>query len=250
MTRSIEQIVNEQVQRWHIESRERRMRKPKRAPPLVIAISNAYGSNAIPTAHRIGELTGFKVFDREIVQHIANDAKVRIETVETLDERAQSWIDDFITGLFRERGFYQDEYARTLTRTIVSLWHHGPCVMVGHGCCHVLPRSHSLAVRITASSTRRAMRVQNLENLPTLEAARKRVERVDAEREAFIRSFFTTRVEDPLAYDMILNSDQMGTNETAHAVMDVFARRFPGGLGTAEKMSVASTSPDTMAVRQ
>jgi cytidylate kinase len=228
MVRRTEQIVEEQVLRWQLERRDAKLKKPpKKAPPAVIVISNAYGSNANPIGQAIGDITGFKVYDREIVYHIATHAKVRLETVETLDQRAQSWIDDFLTGLFREKGFYQDQYAQELTRTIVSLWHHGPCVMIGHGCCHVVPRSHSLAVRTTASETRRAMRIQNLEQLTTLEQARKRMERMDAERAAFVRKFFTVRIDDGLAYDMVLNTDRFDTRQAAQAIVDVFMQRFP-----------------------
>ncbi|MCU0692203.1 MAG: cytidylate kinase-like family protein, partial [Polyangiaceae bacterium] len=134
MVKKTEQIVEEQVNRWRLDLHEaKRTRRSRRPLPKAILLSNAYGSNAVPVARRVGEIMGFKVYDREIVDHIATHARIRIEVVETLDERAQSWIDDHITGLFREKSFYQDDYARELTRTIVSLWHHGPCVMVGHG---------------------------------------------------------------------------------------------------------------------
>jgi cytidylate kinase len=227
MVRKIEQIVEEQAKRWRIEQREHQERKRESRPlAKIVALSNAYGSHGIPIAHKIGELLGYPVYDREIVEHIATNAHVRVDLVETLDERAQGAMDDYITGLFREKSFYQDDYARELTRTIVSLWHHGPCVIVGHGCCHIVPRSHSLAVRLTSPPAARALRVQSLESLATIDQAKRRLDRVDAEREAFIRKFFGVRIDDPLAYDVIINTARFDTQSCAETVVETFRRRF------------------------
>ncbi len=227
MVRSIEQLVEEQARRWRLEQREYKERKREKKPiAKIITLSNAYGSHGIPIAHKIGELTGFTVYDREIVEHIATNARVRVDLVDTLDERAQGAIDDYITGLFRERSFYQDDYARELSKTIVSLWHHGPCVILGHGCCHVVPRSHSLAVRLTGPQAARALRVQSLESLATIEQAKRRVERVDAEREAFIRKFFGVHIDDPLAYDLIINTARYDTQTCAETVVEAYKQRF------------------------
>lgn len=228
MVRRVEQIVNEQVNRWRLEQRElRRGKRPPARAANVIAVSNSYGSQGIPIGRRIGEIMSIPVYDREVVEHIATNAKVRVDIVETLDEHAQGAMDDYITGLFREQSFYQDDYARELTRTIVTLWHHGPCVIIGHGCCHIVPRSHSLAVRLTGPEATRAMRVQNLEALPMIEDAKRRLARVDAEREAFIRKFFGVRIDDPLAYDMIINTARFDTQSCAETIVEAFKRRFP-----------------------
>lgn len=228
MVRSVAQLVEEQVKRWRLEQHEFKARRRSVVPVSnVIAVSNAYGSHGIPIARAAGEILGIPVYDREVVEHIATTARVRVEVVETLDERVQNAVDDYISGLFRDQGFYQDDYARELSRTIVSLWHHGPCVMIGHGCCHIVPKTHSLAVRLTAPASSRMLRIQQLESLATLDHARKRMDRVDAEREAFIRKFFGVRIEDPLAYDMIVNTARFATQDCATMIAETFKQRFP-----------------------
>jgi cytidylate kinase len=89
-----------------------------------------------------------------------------------------------------------------------------------------VPRSHALAVRVVASQDRRALRVQDLEHIATLEQARKRLEHVDAEREAFIRKFFGVHVDAAAAYDMILNTDRFDTQQAAQAIAETFKQRF------------------------
>ena len=89
MARNINGIVEEQIRRWNLEQQKKKSQEGKRfEAEKVITVSNALGSNGIPVANKVGELLGIPVYDREIVEHIATTKKVRVETVETLDERA------------------------------------------------------------------------------------------------------------------------------------------------------------------
>jgi cytidylate kinase len=234
VTKSVGQLVDEQVRRWQLERRlrEREQREGGRRPQVadkpasLVAISVSFGSEGIEVGRRVGELLQFPVYEREILEHISRSQRVRMETLETLDEHARGRLNDYLEALFREHDFDQSDYMRALTDTVASLWGHGPCVMIGHGCSHLVPRPHSLRVRFVAPLAFRIKHIQALEGLDE-EAARHRVAQIDAEREAFVRHSFRVNIADPLAYDMLINSASLPVEVAAATVVEAFRRRFP-----------------------
>jgi cytidylate kinase len=226
MTRSIQQIVEEQVGRWRLDQEARR-RAPQRpsARPDVITISRSFGSEGSAIAARVGDILGLPVYDRQVVEHIAQSAAVHVQTVDTLDEQAVGRIDDYLAALLRERNFDQGDYLKLLIRTVVALWEHGPCVFLGHGAVHVVDRRHALAVRIVLPDHDRAERLAASQHIE-LADARRRVHRADAEREAFHRRFFGAVVNDAQLYDMTLNSLGIGVDDCAALVAEAYRRKF------------------------
>lgn len=226
MARNIGFIVEDQVKRWQVEQRDKRKSgRGEFSPAPVIAISNQVGSNGQPVAQRVGELLGIPVYDREIVEHIATTEKVHVEVVESLDQRAQSRVDDYVTNLFRERNFDQSDYVRALTHTITSLWAHGSCVMVGRGAAHIVWRKRLLAVRTVAPHQHRLRRVEDLYKLDKV-SAEKFIQRTDAERAAFIRKYFASDIDDPVSYDLVLNTAGLDANRAAQVIVTAFRQKF------------------------
>lgn len=227
MTRNISSIVEEQVKRWEFEQRDRETRLTRDfVPASVITISNQIGSSGELIAQKVGEKLGVPVYDRAVVDHIATTEQVRVDVVETLDERAQSSVDDYVTNLFREKNFDQGDYLRALTKTITSLWAHGRCVIVGHGAAYIIWRKKLLAVRTVAAPHHRIRRVEDMKQLDRV-AAERFMHRTDAERAAFIRKHFGANIDDPLNYDLVLNTTGLDAERAADIIVDTYRIRFP-----------------------
>ncbi len=226
VARNIGFIVEDQVKRWQIEHREKgKGEHGEYVPPPVIALSNQVASAGLPVAQKVGELLGIPVYDREIVEHIATTEKVHVEVVDSLDEKSQSRVDDYVLNLFRERNFDQSDYVRALTHTITSLWAHGSCVMIGRGASHIVWRKRLLAVRMVAPYAQRVHRAQDLLKLDKA-AAQKYIQRTDAERAAFIRRYFAKDIDDPVNYDMVLNSAGLDIDRMARLVVAAYREKF------------------------
>ena len=226
MARNINGIVEEQIRRWNLEQQKKKSQEGKSfEAERVITVSNALGSNGIPVANKVGELLGIPVYDREIVEHIATTKKVRVETVETLDERAQGTVDDYLMNLFRERNFDQSDYVQGLTRTITSLWAHGSGVFVGRGGAHIISRRFALAVRTVAPYKHRIRRVEDILGLSRADAIRK-IERTDAERASFIRKHFAADIDDSLSYDLVINTAGLDVTSSAQLIVEAFKKKF------------------------
>jgi cytidylate kinase len=224
MKRSIATVLEDQINRWRSE-REKSQGKEQEGPfepASVITISREAGSGGSEVAEKVGALLEIPVYDSQIVEHIAKTSQVQVQTVETLDERAQSRLDNYLTALFRERNFDQSDYLRSLTKAVTALWGHGPCVMLGRGAGHIIYRRYSLSVRLVAPFAQRVKHRAQVLDLSEAEATRL-VQRLDAEREAFILRFFAKSIDDPLCYDLVLN--MAGFNATAAAGMIAEAYR-------------------------
>lgn len=225
MPRNIHRIIEKQMNRWRIQSKGQEEREREFSAPNMITLSNALGSRGSAVADRVGELLDVPVYDREIVEHIATTASVRVETVQTLDQLAQSRLDDYLTALFRERNFDQGDYLQALTRTIMALWGHGSCVMVGRGACHIIYRKNSLTVRVIAPDMHRLRQIQRADECTAAEAQR-RMERTDAERASFIRRLFGEEITDPLNYDLVINTAGMAVDACSRVIVEAYKRKI------------------------
>src|SRR5687767_6032054 len=114
MSRSIEQIVNQQIMRWNEEQRvtlQRSARETREAPP-VICISRQFGALGGEVGRRVAERLGFSFYGQELVDEIAKQAHVRRKVVESLDERNQDSIRLWVDELMDIRSFLPSDYLR------------------------------------------------------------------------------------------------------------------------------------------
>src|ERR1051325_6702337 len=96
MSRSIEQLVDQQVLKWMAE-RQIADRASSRPPPNgngayvehkpVVCISRECGAGGAQIGRQVAERLGFAFYAQEIVDEIAKQAHVRRKVVESLDER-------------------------------------------------------------------------------------------------------------------------------------------------------------------
>ena len=228
MARDVHRIIDEQIAKWRTE-RQRQDKvsatDPDRPRPRVVTIANPLGANGSPIGARVGELLGIPAYDREIVQHIADTAHVSVSAVETLDERARGRLEEYMTALLTQHTFNASDHLRALTRTVLALWEHGPCVLTGHGCVHILPRDHALTVRITAAEELRIQRVAASQGVAEPEA-RRLVRASDAEREAFHRRYFGVAADDLQLYDLVVSSGLLDDQGCAEIIAAAYRARF------------------------
>ncbi len=227
MTRDLHRIVDEQIKKWRLEREldhravDRERVVPARGPSHAVTIAHPIGADGRSIGARVGELLGLPTYDRDILAHIATSEKIQVSTVETLDETSRGRMESYIASLLTERAFDTADYLRALSRTVLALWEHGPCVLVGHGVVHIVPRSHALAVRLTAPLELRIERVARTGQL-ALDEARRRVRASDAEREAFHMRYFGVSVHDPLLYDLVLNTAELEAETCARLIVNAY----------------------------
>ncbi len=227
MDANVQQLVEREIKRWQSE-RAARVDSHQGELPLydVITLSNQFGSQGHAVCRRLGEVLGIPVYDREIVEHIATNKHVRVLTVETIDQRAYGGIDDHIAALFRERNFDQSDYMQALVSTVLALWHHGPCVLIGRGASHIVPRAHALSVRTVSNLDDRVRVVREREKLDDNAAALRKLHRTDAERNAFSHRYFGCDIDAPDTYDLVVNTSYLPAETAADVIVAAYRRKF------------------------
>src|SRR5207302_3204692 len=198
MSRSIEQLVDQQVLRWLAESKiaestpfrsvlgERDAGEGQRP---IICISRECGSLGGRIGRLVAERLGFSFYAQELVDEIAKQAHVRRKVVESLDERRRTGVSRWIDELVHIGRFTPSDYMRNLSEVVLTLGRHGKSVIVGRGAFFILDSRFTLRVRCHAPLAHRVARYAANHGLPDGDA-RATVLRIDGEREDFYRENF------------------------------------------------------------
>jgi len=206
-------------------------------PPLTIAISRQAGSRGAEVARALADRLGWPVFDQELLARIAEEKGLHQKLLENLDERHVSWLEEVMDSFSSAATPGESAYVRHLLELFASLSRAGHCVIVGRGAGQVLPKSSTLRVRVVAPREDRVREVEKRQVLPTAEAGRW-VDRRDRERARFVKECFHADVNDPLGYDLVLNSSRFTTEECAEVIAEA-ARKMEANMRQARMREMA-----------
>jgi hypothetical protein len=224
MIGSIDLFVNQQILRWQ---EERRIAERKRLGPQqpTICISRQYGARGGEMGRRVAEYLGFRYYSQELIHDIAEAAHVRQQVVESLDERVQDGISEWVAGLIKRGVFAPSDYLRNLSKVVLTLARHGRGVIIGRGAHFILDPKTTLRIRTIAPLEARVARIAERDALAP-EAARATVLRIDGERVAFNKQHYGVDIADPNHYDLVVNIGTLGIEGAADATIRAFETRF------------------------
>lgn len=216
MPKYTEELVNSQLRRSELARRKQEEAgKPCRHP--VVTISRRMGSGARVIAAKLAEELGWSLWDKELLNAIAEDADVSRKVVESFDEKTISELELFARGAlgdYESSGFL---YPVHLAKAVGAIARHGNAIILGRGANFILP--DALNIRIDASDDLRIHNMMNYENLTHDEAARK-IHESDREREHFIARVFGKERVEHSHYDLIIWMDEF-TNDDAVDIIKV-----------------------------
>lgn len=191
----------------------------KGGPPLTVAISRQAGARGVEIARKVGERLGWPVYDHELLARIAEEKGLHQRLLERLDERTTSWLEEMVTSFGSHEGGREGAYLKHLLEQLATLGKAGHCVIVGRGGAQVLPAETTLRVRVVAPRGFRVAAVQKEQSISHAEAE-KWVDRVDQERSRFIKVYFHKDANDPLGYDLTINSSRYTSDDCAALICD------------------------------
>jgi hypothetical protein len=238
----IEDVVRKQIALFRAsdiratrEPRSGRGKEGKLSYGPYLLISREKGAGGSAVGHLAGKRLGWQVFDNEIIDAIAEKAKVRRELIESLDERDRTTIQDAVGELLHPKPIGTPGYLAHLHEILLTLGHQGDVVVVGRGAQYVLPSQFGLRVRMVAPVAERVRRIASRENL-SLKAARVEVERSDRDRTRFAHRHFGKDTADPLNHDVTLNTAEMSVEAATEVVLSALQRKLAVQLkGTGQK---------------
>jgi cytidylate kinase len=221
--RSPQQIIDAQVHAWSLE--QRRPSGSRAAHHPIITVSRAFGAQGDTLGRMLGELTGFDVWDRDLVNAVADAAGGDVRIMESLDERRRRAIDDAVRGFLSGIDHTNTQYFRALARVIRTICEHGRAVVVGRGANYFVSADRALRLRVTAPLAWRVDAYAERVGI-TRAKARETVRERDAERADFVSHFFKRDIADPTEYDLVLNAASLSPNAMAKMAIDAYEVRF------------------------
>lgn len=169
----------------------------------LITISQDYGSHGYYVAQKVAQELQLELYDDETLREAAVKLGIKTENLNALKEHVPGFFD-------RLMGVKPDVYLDVLQGVVYHMSRKNKGVIVGHG-SQVLLKDFGCAlhVRIISPVEKRVhyfMEKQGIEE----NLARKIVLSKDNEFKGFFRYAFNMDINDPLLYDLVINTDKIG----------------------------------------
>ena len=207
-------LINNYYREWEKRQLEMKKEKPKPKMPPTICFSRKIGVGALEVADILAKKINYRIFDREILEHMAGDAKVSEKTVALFDELYPGKLSEFGALLFAEKSFIKSDYARHLFKTVLSLAYLEPSIFVGRGTHLILPRESVLSVRFIGGREHRIKRLAKILKIKEQEADRK-LDSIDKEQKDFFKKVHGQKEASPYEFDMVINFDYISKPQWA-----------------------------------
>ncbi len=207
----------------------------------IVAISSTLGSLGDEIGREVGRRLSHEFADREILAKAAERFGERVMELQHVTEGRPSFLERF-TG-------DKDRYLAYVEAIVFEMAARDNVVLGGRGAVILLSKiRHVLRVRVTAPESVRAERVENAQAL-THEAALEAVRESDRERAARVRSLYHVNWDDPVLYEMVLNTERLTVPRAAELIQEALrderfqptpeARRTLAQLSEAARARVA-----------
>jgi cytidylate kinase len=190
----------------------------------VITISREPGSGGSEIARKLARDLSMDLMGGQIIQHVAESAKMSRKVIESLDEREVTRRDSWLTALFRDRHLWPDEYLQHLTKVIGTVGRYGNAIIVGRGANYILPQAKTFRVRIIAPMEYRIQYVMEDRGY-TKTQAEQYVVKAENDRKAFIRKNFNADCTDPKLYDILINTGGVTIEGATESIKTAFKMR-------------------------
>jgi len=213
-TRSIEQMIEEQVRRWQIMRKEEKKEEERIS---VVTFSREHGSGGDILAERLAKKLGYELFHQEVLHNMAESARVSVQFLETLDEKGVSVLDEWISSLVDRRHLWPDRYLQHLMKIVGTIGNHGQAIIIGRGSNFVLPPDKRLSIRVIAPMEERIRNVSKELDI-TVEEAKQRVIKTESDRKAFIKKYFNADIADIFNYDLIINTENLSIDDAINII--------------------------------
>jgi cytidylate kinase len=215
--KSIEDIVREQVQKWEMKKRT----KVVEPSGPVITLSRLPGCGARKVVQKLSEVTGFDIYNENIIEKVAEDSHLSKECVKSLDEKGMSLMEEQFKSLVSTCYISTDDFMKHLTHVVMTVVRHGRAIIYGRGASQIVPHKASVRVLLVAPLE---VRIKNVvrEYKVGADTAKRHIMQTESERKAYIRRYFHVDFTDPGNYDLVINTNDIDTDTAVRLIKDVW----------------------------
>jgi len=208
----------------------------------VITISRQVGSGGDEIALKVSRILGYTYFDKSLLVSVAKSLGLSEENIADLSEDAYR-VEGLVDRILRRKrpvaasfvlegnvlvgkALDEEESLSVIQTVISSLARRGKTVIVGRGGQAILKdKVDVFHVRVVAPTAFRVERIRKSQGL-SQEAALKLIEDNDKATAEYLRRFYKIDWEDPLVYDMVLNTSKMDLDTAAEVIASVVRKMW------------------------
>lgn len=205
----IDGIINRQLMRWELE-RHRTDEHPTLppTPPRIITISRQTGSRGSYLATLLAQRLGFQRLHREVIDAISQSSGYYKRLIASLDEHFHSNLEASIEATLTGQWVNHHDYVKHLYRVVHSMAELGGVVLMGRGGNFILGPNRGFHIRVVCPEEARIGNLVAYKQM-SLSEAKHRIQQSDKERQEFIAKVYHANIDNPMHYDLVLNSGQM-----------------------------------------
>jgi cytidylate kinase len=187
----------------------------------VICISHTEGADGGAVGKAVADKLGYAFADDSIVSEAARGAGLFAESVSYAERKDAKRSIEVDFGRIEKT-----EKLRDLIKTAIDdVADRGNVVITSHAASYALAdRDGVLRVFVTAPDDSRAARIAEAEGLDAKKAA-KELSESDKGREAYLERFYGVKNEQPTHYDLVVNTDRLGTDGAAALIAAASGQR-------------------------
>ena len=208
---------------------------------MIITINRENGSGGREIACRLGEMLNLKVYDKSILEELVQKFNLNKEEIERIRaQKTNLWSDfcQFYRQFSAAGNSYQNEDRKITSRELYyaeaqimrNLASQESCIIVGRSGFHVFKDNpDALSIFIIANREARIKRIAQKEGVDEKTAA-KLIEKTDAARDNFTKTFAGTSRYDARNYDITLNVSRFSTEAIAAFLAENIKRKMEAGV--------------------
>ncbi len=206
--------------------------KTRREPRMAVTLSRETGSGAMAIGEALAKYMQehcpckcpWAVFDRNLLEKILEDHHLPTRIAKFLPEDSISGINDMVDELL---GLHPPAWTivRQGTETVLHLAELGNVILIGRGATVITAKLENVFhVRLVGSLEKRIERIQASNNL-TRAKALDFIRRTDQGRARFLKKYFHHKIDNPLLYDIGINTDRYSPEEAAWLIGEAVIKR-------------------------
>ena len=200
----------------------------------IITIGREYGSGGRQIGQEVAKYFGIKCYDKELLEHAANESGICKELFENHDERPTnsflySLVMDTYSFGYSSSGFTDMPMNHKIFLAqfdaIKKLASEGPCVMVGRCADYALEDfDNCISVYVHAPFEDRIKRIENEYGIPNGKS-KEMLMKKDKQRSSYYNYYSSNKWGDAKSYDLCLNSSYLGIDGSVDLIKKVIAMK-------------------------
>jgi len=203
-------------------------------PRLAVTLSRQTGSGAAIVAEKLAAYLQsraptspelWRVFDRNLIHKVLEDHHWPARYARFVPEDRTSEFADFMEEMLGAHP-PSGKLVQQTAETVLELAREGNVILVGRA-ANLITRGlpHVFHVRLVASLENRVKRFREGQSIPERTAHRLILEE-DRGRKRYVRKYFAEDLDNPLLYDLVLNTDPCTYDEAAQVIGEAVLKRF------------------------